>query len=80
LLEDSYKLQQIGLIHAINADMAAIALEPSWGPSWRDELELQEAEAQRHRAAELFVGSARLDLLSPDPDDDIDISDEDDGS
>jgi hypothetical protein len=55
--------------------MLATALEPVW----RDELELQEAEAQRHRAAQLFFRSARLELLSSDPDDDV-PDDERDGS
>jgi hypothetical protein len=53
--------------------MLATALEPVW----RDELELQEAEAQRHRAAQLFFRSARLELLSSDPDDDVPDDDRD---
>ncbi|HYJ09745.1 MAG TPA: hypothetical protein VEX18_12070 [Polyangiaceae bacterium] len=55
--------------------MFATALEPAW----RDELELQEAEAQRHRAAQLFIGSARLELLSSDRYDDVLDDEERDG-
>jgi hypothetical protein len=55
--------------------MFATALEPVW----RDELELQEAEAQRHRAAQLFFRSARLELLPSDLDDDVPDDDDRDG-
>ena len=46
-------------------------------PRDEHELELQEAEGMRHRAALLFADTVRLDLLLDDADDDVEDWDED---